>query len=228
MFDIGGTLLNPVRYDRRAGIEAIAEFADRDTPIPVDRAIQLGEALDADLEAACRATGLEYRQADFLRLLYDRLGVRFSIDFDELARRTWEAAISFEPEPGVHDALAAASRHGVDVAVVSNAVCSAEILVAELARHGIGDSISLVVSSADYGVRKPRPDIFWACLGRLGVPPEEAWYVGNIFDIDVRGARAAGMVPVWYNRVPHGFPPPHSCLVVRSWAEFTDLLGRKS
>ena len=49
-----------------------------------------------------------------------------------------------------------------------------------------------MIDSALVGVEKPDPAIFRAALEALGVAPEEALYVGDLYEVDVVGARAAG------------------------------------
>ena len=51
----------------------------------------------------------------------------------------------------------------------------------------------LVVISEEEGVEKPDPRIFRNALERTGSRAEESLYVGDIYHIDVIGARAAGM-----------------------------------
>ena len=54
----------------------------------------------------------------------------------------------------------------------------------------------MVIDSAVEGVEKPDPAIFRLALERTGVAPEDALYAGDIYSIDVVGARAAGLRPV--------------------------------
>ena len=51
----------------------------------------------------------------------------------------------------------------------------------------------MVIDSSVFGIEKPDPAIFRAALEALNVAPEEALYVGDLYDVDVVGARAAGM-----------------------------------
>ena len=53
------------------------------------------------------------------------------------------------------------------------------------------------------GVQKPNPEIFRRALTRLGVPPERAIYAGDIPEVDVLGARAAGMEGVVIDAFGH-------------------------
>ncbi|MFM7143451.1 MAG: HAD family hydrolase [Alphaproteobacteria bacterium] len=50
------------------------------------------------------------------------------------------------------------------------------------------------------GLRKPRPEIFRAVLGRLGVDPARAVHVGDHLRDDVGGAGALGLRTVWATR----------------------------
>jgi putative hydrolase of the HAD superfamily len=65
-----------------------------------------------------------------------------------------------------------------------------------LAEAGLTDHLEFVIDSHLEGVEKPDPEIFRRALRRLGVSPERAVYVGDIYSIDATGARAAGMQPV--------------------------------
>jgi putative hydrolase of the HAD superfamily len=49
-------------------------------------------------------------------------------------------------------------------------------------------------------VSKPDPRIFEIALARAGVGPAEAVMVGDSWENDIQGARAAGVRAVWFNR----------------------------
>jgi HAD superfamily hydrolase (TIGR01549 family) len=67
-----------------------------------------------------------------------------------------------------------------------------------------------VVVAGEGGVPpKPHPEPFRVCLAQLGIAPAAAVYVGDDWRIDIEGARAAGLKPVW---IQH-----HS--VRRNWPE---------
>jgi putative hydrolase of the HAD superfamily len=54
-----------------------------------------------------------------------------------------------------------------------------------------------VLISDGEGVSKPDPEIFRRALERLGTNASDAVFVGDHPDVDVSGARAAGMKAVW-------------------------------
>jgi putative hydrolase of the HAD superfamily len=66
-----------------------------------------------------------------------------------------------------------------------------------IARLGLRDFIDTTHISEREGVRKPDAEIFNRALRALGLSEEEAWYVGDHPDVDVRGAVEAGVTGVW-------------------------------
>ena len=62
---------------------------------------------------------------------------------------------------------------------------------------------------------KPRPELFGQLVGRLGIRPGEAVYVGDKQYEDVQGARESGIGSFWINRdevAPNpGLPDPDYC-----------------
>lgn len=54
-----------------------------------------------------------------------------------------------------------------------------------------------IIAGEDGIPAKPDPQPFQLCLERLGVKPQAALYVGDDYRIDVGGAIAVGMQPVW-------------------------------
>jgi putative hydrolase of the HAD superfamily len=56
---------------------------------------------------------------------------------------------------------------------------------------------STILVSAEEGIKKPNPLIFWRAAARLGIAPEEAVFVGDHPVVDVEGARGAGLRAIW-------------------------------
>jgi putative hydrolase of the HAD superfamily len=85
----------------------------------------------------------------------------------------------------------------------------------------------IVVSPHTYGVSKPHPDIFLRALAELQVAPERALYVGDSYDNDVVGARAAGLTPVLLDRFElqtTGHDAEHRVLNLGALTELLDAL----
>jgi putative hydrolase of the HAD superfamily len=80
----------------------------------------------------------------------------------------------------------------------------------------------VVIDSSVFGTEKPDPAIFRAALEALDVAPEEALFVGDLYDVDVVGARAAGMEAVLLTSTGVGQNPP--CHTAASIDELVDVL----
>jgi len=94
---------------------------------------------------------------------------------------------------GTRESLDRLRSAGLRLGVVSNADGRVE---EALVAAGLRNCFDVVLDSALVGVEKPDPAIFRAALDALGVAPAEALYVGDLYDVDVVGARAAGMEAV--------------------------------
>jgi len=76
---------------------------------------------------------------------------------------------------------------------------------------GIGHYFDFVITAADAGAAKPKPEIFHAALAAAGVEAGHALHVGDDPRRDVHGANAVGMRTVWVNiesKPWPGGPPP--------------------
>lgn len=91
---------------------------------------------------------------------------------------------------GVAGALECLRGAGIGRVVVSNSDGKVGALLDDL---GLGAFMDDVVDSGAVGIEKPDPAIFRIALERCGARPEDVVHVGDLFAIDVAGARAAGI-----------------------------------
>jgi phosphoglycolate phosphatase len=95
--------------------------------------------------------------------------------------------------PGAGEVLRSLHSGGRLLGICSNKpVAFTRELVAHL---GLAGWLDVVLGPEDTGRLKPAPEILLLALSRLGVPPGEALYVGDM-TVDIETGRAAG-VPVW-------------------------------
>lgn len=73
---------------------------------------------------------------------------------------------------------------------------------------GLTPLVDTLVVSDDVGCAKPDPRIFALALDQLGVPPQRAVMVGDSWEMDVLGARAAGIRAIWFNPGARPRPAP--------------------
>jgi HAD superfamily hydrolase (TIGR01549 family) len=123
-----------------------------------------------------------------------------------------------------HDALARLRAAGLRLGIVSNSDGRVD---QALSAAGLREYFDVVIDSSVFGTEKPDPAIFRAALEALDVAPEEALYVGDLYDVDVVGARAAGMEAVLLTSGGTGQNPP--CRTTGSIDALVDaLLVRKT
>ena len=82
---------------------------------------------------------------------------------------------------------------------------------ADVHHIGIGHYFDFVITAAEAGAAKPKPEIFHAALSAAGVEASHAVHVGDDPERDMRGAMAVGMRTVWVNVSAEswpGGPPP--------------------
>jgi putative hydrolase of the HAD superfamily len=119
----------------------------------------------------------------------------------------------------VRPSLAALRAAGFRLVVVSNANGT---LHAKFGRLGLTSAFDLIFDSFDEGVEKPDPRLFQIALERSGSTAATTMHVGDLYNVDVVGARAAGITPALLDVA--GLYPDCDCLRVRSLTELVGVL----
>jgi len=102
--------------------------------------------------------------------------------------KAWEHAEHFELYEDALPVLAELRAQGLKLGLVSN---TGRDLEAFVAHHRL--DVDAAIGSGSFGRTKPHPSIFEAVLERIEVAPADAAMVGDSFEDDVEGARAAGI-----------------------------------
>jgi len=192
-FDAGNTLL---RISYAAIVAELATHGVRVTEAIVQRAEWRARVrLDGELFGGRPVSTETPATADrYLELVLDGAGVTDAPTVDAMTawRRGYNRPVGIFHvlEPAAPAALAAARAGGLVTGVISN---SNGTIAALLESLGLLPGLDFVLDSAVVGVEKPDPRIFRMALERAGVGPSEAVFVGDLYSIDVLGARAAGL-----------------------------------
>jgi FMN phosphatase YigB (HAD superfamily) len=241
LFDLFDTL---VRFDRERMPEIDIHGKTVRSSAGLLHAILRTQAPDVGLDRCYEALGESWREAERLRAIDHRevpAAARFAhffrtLGLDEAAlpdgfgralidahRNALGRAAEF---PAHHGPLLRRLAERFRLAVVSNFDYTPTALDI-LERAGVVDLFETIVVSDEVGWRKPRRDIFDAALGRLGVRPDEALFVGDRADMDVLGAQQIGMDAVWINRdgdpLPAGVKAP--TYEIRDLGELATILN---
>lgn len=199
LFDLWGTLLNSAAFDPRKGHEAVLAACDNPRGASLEDIMDLGRRVVSATIPREEDSALEFTQVGLLRMVADAFGLRPRLSPEESEWIFWDASIQVEVIDGVRELLEAIRELGLPMAVISNSSFTSATLEHELDRQGIRGFFRFLVSSADYGVRKPDPLIFEVALRRLGMEARHVWFAGDHVGYDVIGAHGAGIFPVAFN-----------------------------
>jgi FMN phosphatase YigB (HAD superfamily) len=196
-FDVGGTLLDTRELDRwcdaatRLGIpldpDHVAhayEEVKRTTDVPSPR-VTFEEFWRQVLEQGSGATVTLGIAERFVREIHDG---REELPLFSDARRCLDEIYAL----------------GLRCGIISNSRSEAT-LRGLLGRAGILRGLDPILSSGTEGVEKPSAELFRRAAERARVPPERAFYVGDLAYTDAKAAAAAGFHSAWLNREGTGF-----------------------
>jgi putative hydrolase of the HAD superfamily len=224
LFDAGNTLL-------RMNYAAIAaELARRGVPVSaaeLERAEWRARVRLDDEVLARRAPGVSTESGGtgdrYLRYILEAAGVRDQGIVEDMAewRRTYNPPVGVwsVAAPDAREALERVRAAGLVAGVVSNSNGSVRSILDTL---GLARHLHFVLDSAEVGVEKPDPRIFGLALERAAVEPDEAAYVGDLYSVDVVGARAAGIQAVLLD--PGGCWGARDCPTARDALDAVRLL----
>ena len=220
LFDAGNTLIY-LDHERLAsevgaalGLPITAEALDRSAGAAT-------QAVEGSAGVAAGRTDRE-RARVYLETLFAGAGVpadRMEEVARTLRRLHEEWHLWCRTVPGTLEALDRLRAAGLRLGVVSNSDGRVE---EALRAAGIDDRFDVILDSALVGVEKPDPAIFRAALTALDVGPEEALFVGDVYGVDVVGARAAGIEAVLL--VADASEPGPACRRVDSLVALADDL----
>ena len=222
------------RVTRTVLLDALGTLVELQPPAPRLRALLAEEGFEVSDEGAAAAFAaeiayylehhLEGSDPAGLESLRDRCATVMLSALEAPAvdhatmRRAMLASLRFEAYPDAVPALEALRGAGRRLVVVSNWDRS---LPDWLGHTGLLELVHGVVTSAEAGAAKPDPAIFRHALDLAGAAPRQTVHVGDSLDLDVAGARAAGIRAVLVCREG---APPTGVRAVRSLAELAALL----
>jgi HAD superfamily hydrolase (TIGR01549 family) len=223
LLDAGGVLTFP-NWDRvseildRHGIgvpAAALRAAEPQAKFAIDSAYSIASTRDAD------------RGSRYFHLTFDHAGVQAGAARQPALDEIWayhQEHNLWEHVPGdVFPALDQLRAAGLTLAVASNAN---GVLQRMFDRVGLTPYFHAVCDSCVEGVEKPDPRFFHIVLDRAGGRPETAMHVGDLYYVDVLGARSAGIRALLID--PHGLYRNFDVPRIASLAELVSLVTKET
>ena len=94
---------------------------------------------------------------------------------------------------GIKELLVALKSRGIKTAVASSTRTA--LVEQQIRENGLGEYFDVIVGGDMVEKSKPEPDIFLKAANLLGVPCERCYVIEDSYN-GIRGAQAAGMIPI--------------------------------
>ena len=150
----------------------------------------------------------------YLRYLLAHLAITDEEEIQAIARwrRGYNLPVGLwtRADPEALSAIRRVRDAGLVAGVISNSNGSVRSILEET---GLAADLDFIIDSSVVGIEKPDPRIFQLGLRAAGVTAAEAVYVGDLYSVDVLGARAAGLDGILLD--PRGFWAPRDCRLAR-------------
>ncbi|GHV06070.1 haloacid dehalogenase [Clostridia bacterium] len=199
LFDYGHTLLYEPEQSILRGTEAIMQYALKNprnlSPKHVN---DFAAELHSKTHFLGRAMEMEVPNLCFQRLLYEYLGIEFSISLEEQEQIFFDSCSCGAKMPYVEKTLVYLKAQGIRMGVISNFSISETALKRRIKELLPQSDFEFIIASSAYGIRKPSPVLFELALNKADLLPSDVWYCGDSAKADVDAAAAVGIFPVWY------------------------------
>jgi putative hydrolase of the HAD superfamily len=228
IFDYGNTLLDEDYFDQLAGNRRMLEFADSKVSVTAEEIMKESNRLAKETNAVRNSVYIEFTNRNFQKTLFENLGIKIRLTPEEMEREFWRAAERFSLNAGIIEVLDWIKARGIRLGIISNCSFGETVMWENLIDYKLGPYFEFLMSSADYGFRKPHPRIFATALRKMGLTAAEVWMVGDNLECDIMGAQNCGLYPVWYNRLHQLNTRDYSGLQVDNWKDFLEILHTTS
>jgi len=224
LFDFGDTLAatNPTYAVRLTmALKALGHDVDN------DELLKAYIYTDYELFAMYKSLG-GISNEQYLIWFYRNLFCRLNINgnkrsiYDAMVGAMREIHCNRHTLPGAVELLKALKQSGIALAIVSNNDGRTAKKCEEL---GIRDYFDFITDSTQVGCTKPDRRIFNLTLRKLGITPDEAIHVGDLWGADVLGGLNAGLDVIWLNRRPVEKPEDLKVPQASSLGEIKEMLG---
>jgi putative hydrolase of the HAD superfamily len=217
LFDLDDTLYDH-RFSSRNGLETLKNNFECFKEIPLDELEKEHLKLLNEIHLSKVLAGLctiDEARAERYKRLFSKYGVNAGEQLIEGARQLYSTAYrtNIRAVPGAEELLKRLKTK-FKIAVVSNNFGVEQKSKIDVC--GFGKYLDAIVTSVEVGFTKPSPEIFLLALDKLGCSADEAIMIGDSWDMDITGAKNAGIKAIWFNRYGNKCPDPGSAVEVDS------------
>jgi HAD superfamily hydrolase (TIGR01549 family) len=224
LFDFADTIFHETKLDWDKGNLWLFNNAINPNKVTFEEFNEHKERIYSDIRPKRMSSLIEHSWAAAIRLIFESLRMIVKTDTSteiEYFKKVVEEYLA----PGITNILETIENYNIRTGIVSNNTFCGKTLEKELETYGIRKYFEFVISSADYGIRKPHPFIFELARGKLGLKSNEIWFIGDNRENDYIASKNVGMIPFLYtgstNRTEDIIEN-----VIQSWDELETILKR--
>jgi putative hydrolase of the HAD superfamily len=194
LFDFFGTLTKYSASRTEQGYErSFRLLQNAGSRLAYDQFLDLWTEVSSRFDEVAESSHREFSMVDLGSAFLSRVDISptdvLLREFVETYLLEWNKGVIYLPE--VPELIGRLSRR-FELAVITN-THDPNLVPDHLERMGISRLFGKVITSVELGIRKPSPEIFQHALGALDASPEQCLYVGDSYETDYLGARAAGV-----------------------------------
>ncbi|MHC3662957.1 HAD family hydrolase [Streptococcus suis] len=162
---------------------------------------------------------MKHALADFGYQVSDATALAIQIDYDYFQGQ-------IELSPVFPEIFSWCQAQGIAMGIITNGPYRHQLR--KIRTMGLVNWFELehVLISGQVGITKPNPAIFQLMEERLGMSGEDICYLGDSFENDVVGAKAANWKAIWFNHRKRVEPiaPYQADKVVTDWDELVEVI----
>ncbi|HEM2826644.1 HAD family hydrolase [Streptococcus suis] len=162
---------------------------------------------------------MKHALADFGYQVSDATALAIQIDYDYFQGQ-------IELSPVFPEIFSWCQAQGIAMGIITNGPYRHQLR--KIRTMGLVNWIELehVLISGQVGITKPNPAIFQLMEERLGMSGEDICYLGDSFENDMVGAKAANWKAIWFNHRKRVEPtaPYQADKVVIDWEELVEVI----
>ena len=201
IFDYGGTILYEPGFSFLNGERAVFEHVVKN-PMNVtpEEICDFNERIFSESGKA-RQDEFELHHFQMLRMKYEYFNIELDISYERAEEILWDNVSAMSKKccmPNVEELLQFLKEQKIRTGVISNMGWSGKALERRINTILPQNEFEFILTSSEYGYRKPNPLLFELALRKSGLEAKDVWFCGDTFDADIVGANRVGIFPIYY------------------------------
>ena len=229
IFDYGQTLLCEPEFDlKRATADLFKYVTKNPNNYTIEDVCSYADKIYGEYISDVRKSGCDIGKQTIDKLIYERLGIEFSLTPLQMEIVFWNGTSKGAVMPNADKMINYINQMGIRSAVISNLIYSSDALTERLNRLLPSNKFEFVMTSSDYLFRKPNKIMFEIALKKSRLDASEVWYCGDNVIADIESSSQLGIFPVWYDNNTDAnigdITPNCEHLHIHEWDELINIL----